>query len=318
MAELVTLDSLFPGGPAAADDPAEGTETPGANANHAPSAPAGTDLAAKIADLEQRNTRYLQQIEGNRADARRQQQEVARLQGQIAGIESRLNAPAAQTPATPQRKVSLVEAHRKALLDNDETALAEWEAQHQQPTPTGVTREEIAKIVADAERERDAKQHAIASTLTLQQALVARHPELLDMTRHSAFLAQAGARYAELRNDPVTHLLYPETPGAIFTDPGSGETYDMRVLLQAMNEVKAKQPPAPSAPPPTLGVTQTAPGPSGPRVPSHLVQLLQNPDIQRHLANVPGWEGSTKEQVTKILKHTDPAVKARWQRGEVA
>jgi hypothetical protein len=318
---------LFPGDPAAADNSPGDTATTGTTPTEATRPPAGPDLSAKIAELERLNTRYQQQADGSRQEAQRQRDEVARLQGQIAAIEARL-APTAPPSASPQRppvkRVSLVEAQQKFLLDNDDSLLRQWEEQQQQPPPTpppGVSMDDIRKLLAETEAQRDAREKTASKQMTLQQTLVTRHPELLDVTRHAPFVNAVAQRYQELQQDPVTGMLYPPDPAAQFMDPTTGVAYDMRVLMHAAGEVKAKQPPRPE--PVTLGAqgTPPAPTPTGPKVPSHLVQgpeaVLNDPAIQKALAALPGWGTTAKDQLTTLLKYTDPTIKARWQRGEV-
>ena len=325
MAELVTLESLFPGDSAAADNSPWDTTATGTTTTEAISPPAGTDLANKIAELERLNTRYQQQADGSRQEAQRQREEVARLQGQIAAIESRLAATPTQpvSQRQPVRKVSLVEAQQKFLLDNDASLLQQWEEQQQQQPAAqpGVSMDDIRKLLAETEQQREARERTSQTKMTLQQTLATRHPELLDVTRHAAFANAVAVRYQAMQNDPVTALLYPPDPSAQFVDPGTGVAYDMRVLMQAAGEVKATQPPRQD--PVTLGVPNTghAPAPSGPKVPSHLVQgtnaVLQDPAIQQALKNLPGWGNTPKEQLTTLLKYTDAATKSRWARGEV-
>jgi hypothetical protein len=321
MADLVTLDALFGSDPAAADNsPAEPAGT-GAAAAQASSPPASPDYSQRIADLEGLVQRHRQQLTGS-------QHEIERLRTELQDIRSR---PVVQTPVTqapaPQRRVSLVEANEKFLLDNDKSLLQEYERQQteaaQAPKPAGVTIDDVRGLLAETEQKRDTRTKAEQTRATLETALTSRYPELNNPAQHPAFVNALGVRYQELRSDPVTHVLYPPDPNAIFTDPGTGAEYDMRMLLAAAGDVKAKQPTPEPRPAPTLG-TQGATAPAqhkGPLLPRHLVEgpnaVLADPAIQRALADI-GWGASTKELATKLLQHTDAAAKQRWARGELA
>ena len=115
--------------------------------------------------------------------------------------------------------------------------------------------------------------------------------------------------------------MYPEDPQYQFHDPASGVTYDMRVLMQAANEVKIRG--SSTTPPvPTLGVTggspPAPPGQTGPVIPRDMVEgeaaIFRDSRVQAALQGL-GWGGNTRQQLTKMLEFVEPAVKARWKRG---
>jgi hypothetical protein len=319
MADLVTLDALFGSDPAAADNSPADATPPGAAAAQAPSPPASPDYSQRIADLEGLVQRHRQQLTGS-------QHEIERLRTELQEVRSRPMTPQPVSAPAPPRRVSLVEANEKFLLDNDKSLLQEYERQQtelaQAPKPAGVTIDDVRGLLAETEQRRDTRTKAEQTRATLETALTTRYPELNNPAQHPAFVNALGVRYQELRSDPVTHVLYPPDPNAMFTDPGTGAEYDMRMLLAAAGDVKAKQPTPEPKPAPTLG-THGAPAPAqhkGPLLPRHLVEgpnaVLADPAIQRALADI-GWGASTKELATKLLQHTDAAAKARWQRGEV-
>jgi hypothetical protein len=326
MADLVTLDTLFPADPAAADNSGGESAGTGATTAQASSPPASPDYSQRIADLEGLVQRHQTEQQRWRDQVTGSQRENERLRAEIQEIRTRLATTSqAPAPAPPARRVSLVEANEKFLLDNDKSLLQEYERQQaelaQAPKPS-VTIDDVRGLLAETEQKRETRTRAEQTRLTLEQTLTSRHPELNNPAQHPAFVNALGVRYQELRSDPVTHVLYPPDPNAMFTDPGTGAEYDMRVLLAAASDVKAKQPTTPAPAAPTLG-THGAPAPTthkGPVLPRNLVEgpnaVLADPAIQKALANI-GWGGTTKEMATKLLQHTDAAAKARWQRGEV-
>ena len=307
---VVTLEALFGPDTAAADNSGPGSGVPGAASGTAPNgAPAGPDLAGKITELERLVGRHREQLSGS-------QQEILRLKTELDAVKASPSPPAAHPPpSVPSPRISLTEATKKLLLDNDDADLTAFEAQL---TRQGVTREELQQILQEHDEKQGTAQRQQTARVTLQNALVQRHPQLLN---DAPFIQATATRYQELTQDALTQTLYPSDPQYVFEEPGTGVKYDMRILMQAANEIKTRQP---SPTPPSLGVTGGSPatptGQTGPVVPRALVEgenaALRDPRVQAALQSL-GWGANTKAQVNKLLEFVDPAVKNRWSRGEV-
>jgi len=310
MADVVTLDALFgPDPPAGDNSGAERVPAGAAEGAASSGAPAGTDITAKIAELERLVGRHREQLTGS-------QQEILRLRGELEAVKARPVEPVAVS-APPSARVSLADAAKKLLLDNDDTDLAAFEAQLNGRGT--VSMEDVKQLLAAHDAQSQVVQRQQGARTTLQNALVQRHPQLLN---DQAFINATSARYQALTQDALTQTLYPADPQYVFEEPATGVKYDMRILMAAANEVKATFPAA--ATPPSLGVTGGSAGApphtSGPVVPRSLVEgeaaVLRDPRVQAAL-QAAGWGSNTKAQVSKLLEFVDPTVKAKWQRGEV-
>jgi hypothetical protein len=298
MADLVTLETLFGADTPAGDNSASTGGPSGASPATASSdAPAGSPLEQKIADLERLVHRHREQLTGSQA-------EVARLRGELDGLKSRPQTePVAST--TPKPRISLKEAAQKLLLDNDDSLLDAYEAQAQ--ADRGMSPTEVAQVVQQREQAFTAAQQVQQSRAALQQALVQRHSELLN---NPAFIAAVGQRYLELQNDALTGILYPTDDTYLFEEPTTQVKYDMRVLMQASNEVKARQQASAGAAP-GLGLTggspPAPPKPAGPVIPQNMVvgehAVLLNPQVQQVLATL-GWGGTLRDQAKKVAELT--------------
>ncbi len=302
---FVTLNDLPGGDPAAADNSSATTDQPGASQTPSDASAAGeTTLATRVAELEALISRHRQQLTGSQGEVQRLRQELDQMRQ--APPQAATQAPAA---APPQQTVKLTEAIRKLELEDDPSLLEAWE---QSQRGGGLSREEIQAIVQQAQAPQQTQQ-------TLQQAIVQRHPELLS---DQAFTQGVGERYQELANDPLTRTLHPPDPQFLYTEPSTQMQYDMRVLMQAANEVKAKTPPRAATQPSTLGITGgsgSAPSSSGPSIPRSLVGpngVLSDPTVQAALRNL-GWGSNIRTQAQAMIKHLSPAAKARWERGEI-
>lgn len=320
MAEFVTLNDLALDGPDASDNPASEPGTPGTNGATVPTRePAGPDVTARIGELEQLVTRHSQQLNGSR-------QENERLRNELQALRTAPPAPAPSPQAlaspTPVR-IALKDAMARYVLENDDSLLHAYEAQ--MAPQTSLTPEIVANVIKkttdDLRAELTHQHRAQTTTTTLQQALVARHPELADIQHHADFATAAATRYQQLLQDPVTALAFPPDPAAVYKDPATGTEYDMRLLITAADYVKAGRPTPAARTPASLGVTTpTSTSPAGPVVPKSYVvgrnAVLQDPDIQRALAQN-GWGSSPKEQLQNFLKRVPETTKEHWKNGRV-
>jgi len=294
---FVTLDSLPGADPSAEDNSADAAGTTGAAAPSTGTASAGdTAWQTKVAELESLIQRHRQQLTGS-------QEEVQRLRREVESLRQ------GTSPATlpPKDKVKLSEAVRKLELDDDDSLLQAWEQETVQQA------QDAARQAAQAQTgQHDTRQ-------ALQQAIVQRHGELLS---DAAFAQQVGERYQALVNDPLTRTLHPDDPQYVFAEPQTGQQYDMRILMQAANEVKAAQP-ASARRPSTLGVT-TGGGSGGPppaagqAIPKAWVEqggVFADPRVQQAMRNL-GYGSNTRTQVQNVLKHLSPREKSRLERGQ--
>ena len=189
MAEsVVTLETLFGPDPAAADNSGAKNGDLGATSGPAlQGAPAGAELSAKIAELERLVGRHREQLSGS-------QQEIVRLRDELDAVKAKTPEPTrdgtAGSPLTPP--ISLTEATKKLLLDNDESDLQAFESQLQ---GRGITKEEVLTLLQGERDKQQGAQQLQANRTTLQQALVQRHPQLLN---DQAFIQSTATRYQEL------------------------------------------------------------------------------------------------------------------------
>lgn len=322
MAELVALDSMFPPGPAAAANPSGEQVSPGTSPAVAPSAPAGPDVTARISELEGLVNRQRDQIAGSRQEFQRLSSEIQALR-QAPPPVAQAPAPVAAAPAAvaPPR-VPLQDALHRYVVDNDPSLIAAWEAQARQPS---LTAEDVARVMQEhtnqLRQETQATQQAQTVNMSLQQALASRHPELANMQQHGAFATATATRYQQLLADPVTALTYTPNPAAMYKDPASGMEYDMRVLLNAADYVKAAQPTLTAPPPTSLGtmVPGATPPAAGPVIPRSLVEgptsIFTDPEMQAVMRQI-GWGDTTRDQVQTMLQHLPAQTRTRWSRGE--
>ena len=295
---FVTLDSLPGADPSAEDNSAAAAGTTGATAPSAGTASAGdTSWQGKVAELEGLIQRHRQQLTGS-------QEEVQRLRRQVEALQQ--NTPLSSAAPPAKERIKFSEAVRKLELEDDASLLDAWEQDTVQQA------QEAARQAAAAQTgQQDTRQ-------ALQQAIVQRHGELLS---DAAFAQQVGARYQELAQDPLTRTLHPEDQQYVFAEPQTGQQYDMRILMQAANEVKAAKPAATRPRPSTLGVTNgggTPPPATGQAIPKAWVEpggIFADPQVQQVMRNL-GYGGNTRTQVQNVLKHLSPRAKANLERGQ--
>ncbi len=302
---FVTLADLPGADPVATDNSATASENASATTSSGTAtSPAGAELHAKVAELEGLIQRHRQQLHGSQAEVERLRQEMQTLrQSQTPG---RSSEPAAD-PARPRTKLS--EAVRKLELEDDPSLVEAWEQEvlHGGQGASALTRDDVQRIVQESQGRQTARQ-------AVQQAIVQRHPELLS---DQQFTQHVGARYQELVADPLVKTLYPDDPQFLFEEPTTGLQYDMRMLMQAANEVKAKTPPRQT---PTLGITGGSGGTrpaSGPAIPRTMVGqngVFSDPRVQQALRTI-GWGGNTRQQAEQMLKHLSPAARRQLEQG---
>lgn len=296
---FVTLDSLPGADPSAEDNSAAGQQTSGATAPSEGTASAGdTSWHTKVNELEGLIQRHRQQLTGS-------QEEVQRLRKQVEALQQGTSATSSPQPPTKD-KIKFSEAVRKLELEDDASLLDAWEQETRQQA------QDAARQVAQTQtNQQDTRQ-------ALQQAIVQRHGELLS---DKAFAEQVGQRYQELAQDPLTRTLHPEDQQYVFAEPQTGQQYDMRILMQAANEVKAAKPAATRPRPSTLGVTGgggVPPPAAGQAIPKAWVEpggIFADPQVQQVMRNL-GYGGNTRTQVQNVLKHLSPRAKAQLERGQ--
>lgn len=305
----VSLDALPGDGPVATDNPPPGAAAPSPGTASSAAAPAGgEEVTRRIAELEAVVNRQRQQIDGSRQEATRLASEVERLRQQ-----QTTPPPATAPPAAVTRppKTRLLDAVQRYNEDGDASALEAWE-QEVLSAAQGqyVSREDVQRMVQEAQGQGQSRQ-------SLQTAITQRHPELLS---DPEFTTAVGTRYQALMQDPLAQSLYPADEQYLVVEPSTQIKYDMRVLLQAANEVKASRGATPRQTP-TMGAPQggtTRPAQTGPAIPRALISpngVLSDPRVQAALRTI-GWGTTMREQATTLTKHMSPQSRQRWARGQ--
>lgn len=254
MADVVSLDDLLaPADPAVhgfsagseqgqGSTDSNGQQSQGQDASTA--APAGVDLDKRFQELEQRLQRSMEQRQGNQQEADRQRQRAEALERELAAIKAqRQEPPRPQQPQAPQKPSMTYAAAHKLLYDTgDESGVRQWEAYMEQMEQRGAQPQtppvDVKAEIATALEARDKHESRQQTRASLQSKIIEDYGEVI--STNQAFANALHDAYMSLSTHPAIQAAFPVDENLTIVAPQNGYKYDMRIVLLAAEQAKAK------------------------------------------------------------------------------